>query len=133
MDNCIFCKIVKGELPMYKVWEDENYLAFLSIAPHREGHTLLIPKRHEDYFFDLSDEEISEIMLRAKKIAQRLKEVFKPKSGKVGLMLAGSGVPHVHLHLIPFDKETDIQFTNAKHDVPKENFEDTLKKIGQIS
>jgi histidine triad (HIT) family protein len=133
MENCIFCKIVKGELPKYQVWEDDKYLAFLSIAPHHTGHTLLIPKRHQDYFFDLEDSEISEMMLAAKKISRRLKQVFKPKSGKIGLMLAGRGVPHVHIHLIPLDEESDLQFSNARHDVPQEEFEEILSKIGQIS
>ena len=129
MDNCIFCKIVKGEIPSYQVSESDKYLAFLSIAPHNRGHTLIIPKRHEDYFFDLSDQEIAEIMQFAKPIAAKLKEVFKPKSGKVGVMLAGQGVPHVHLHLIPLDKEADLQFSSARHDVPKEEFEEVLKLL----
>ena len=129
MENCIFCKIIKGELPYYKVAEDEKYLAFLSIAPHHPGHTLVIPKRHEDYFFDLSDQEISEIMIFAKPIAQKLKVVFKPKSGKIGVMLAGRGVPHVHVHLIPLDEEADLQFSSARHDVSPEQFQETLGKI----
>ncbi len=133
MESCIFCKIVKGELPSYKVWEDSKHLAFLSTAPHHEGHVLLIPKRHKNYFFDMDDREISEIMLAAKKISGRLKEVFKPKSGKIGLMLAGMGVPHVHLHLIPIDKEADLQFSNARHNVPEQEFKEVLGKIGPVN
>ena len=129
MYSCIFCKIIKGELPCYKVAENEKYLAFLSIAPHHQGHTLVIPKRHEDYFFDMPDEEIAEIMVFAKPIAQKMKKAFKPKSGKIGVMLAGQGVPHVHVHLVPLDKEADLQFSNARHDVPKEEFEQALSKI----
>lgn len=129
MENCIFCKIVKGELPMYKVWEDENYLAFLNITPTHDGHTLLIPKRHEDYFFDLNDTELSELTLKAKPIAKKLKEVFKPRSGKVGMVLAGMGVPHVHVHLIPMDSEQDLNFNNKKTNVSKDYFEAVVAKI----
>ncbi len=132
MENCIFCKIVKREIPSYRVWEDADYLAFFSITPHQEGHTLLIPKRHEDYFFDLEDAEISSIMTRAKPIAKKLKEVFKPKSGKVGLILAGMGVHHVHIHLIPMDSEDDLDFKKAEHNITAEDFEMTLQKIGKI-
>ncbi len=108
MENCIFCKIVKGELSSYKVWEDDQALAFLTIKPHKKGHLLLIPKKHEDYFFDLDDETIKDLAVKAKPLAQALKKVYKPRSGKISMVLMGTGVPHVHLHLFPLDKETDI-------------------------
>lgn len=107
MENCIFCKIVNGA-PSYKVWEDDKALAFLTIRPHKDGHVLLIPKVHEDYFFDLDDETLKDLVLKAKPIAQALKKIYKPKSGKISMVLMGMGVPHVHLHLIPLDKEDDI-------------------------
>ena len=131
MENCIFCKITKGEIPCYKVAEGEKHLAFLSITPHHQGHTLVIPKKHEDYFFDLSDREISEIMVFAKPVAQKLKSVFKPKSGKIGVMLAGQGVPHVHIHLIPLDREKDLEFSSARHNVSTEEFEKVLKMFSE--
>ena len=133
MSDCIFCKIVKGKIPCYKVWEDEIYLAFLSVAPHHEGHVLLIPKRHENYFYDLKDSEMIDLIKRSKPIAKRLKEVFKPKSGKIGVVFAGGGVPHVHMHLIPFDDEKAFDFKAARHNVTPSEFEETLRKIGTIN
>jgi histidine triad (HIT) family protein len=115
MGNCIFCKIIKNELPSYKIYEDENILSFLTINPTKKGHVLVIPKKHDNYFFDLEDQELSELVIKAKPIASALKKVFKPKSGKVALSVMGIGVPHVHLHLIPMDSEQDINAENTYH------------------
>src|SRR2546428_12687661 len=117
MDNCVFCRIIKGEIPSYKVWEDAKFYAFLTIAPHTKGHTLLIPKKHTDYLFDLEDSELSELILASKPLAQALKQAFNPKTGKVGLSVVGVEVPHVHLHLIPLDSQFDMNTDKAKHDV----------------
>ena len=115
MENCIFCKIIKSEIPSYKVWEDDTAIAFLTINPQKKGHVLLVPKIHEDYFFDLDDEDIKNLTLKAKPIATAIKKAFKPHSGKVAMVLMGMGVPHVHLHLLPLDKETDINPENVYH------------------
>ena len=120
MDNCIFCKIVKGEIHSYKVWEDENNFAFLSIAPIMPGHTLIIPKKHDDYLFDMDDEALADLIKSSKPIAKLLKEKIKPKTGKIGIMVAGLQVPHVHIHLIPMDSEGDLTFANAKASSPEE-------------
>lgn len=128
MDSCIFCKIIKGEIPSYKVWEDDQALAFLTLRPHTKGHLLLIPKIHEDYFFDLDDEAIKDLTIKAKPLAQALKKVYKPKSGKVGLLLMGMGVPHVHIHLIPLNSEKDINTTSA-YDATKEELTEEMAKI----
>lgn len=128
MDECIFCKIVKGGIPSYKIWEDDKALAFLTIRPHKNGHVLLIPKTHEDYFFDLDDETLKDLVLKAKPIAQVLKKVYQPKSGKVSLVLMGMGVPHVHLHLIPLDEETDIDPKKAFDPTP-EQLTENMEKI----
>ncbi len=114
-ETCIFCKIINGEIPSYKIWEDESTLAFLTINPVKKGHVLLIPKIHEDYFFDLDDDNIKELAVKSKPIANAIKKAFKPRSGKVAMVLMGMGVPHVHLHLIPLDKESDINPENAYH------------------
>lgn len=131
MDNCVFCKIVQGQVPAYQVWEDKDYLAFLTISPHQKGHTLLIPKNHTDYLFDLEEQEISEIFLKSKPLALALKKAFIPKTGKVGVVVAGMGVPHVHIHLIPMDSEEDLNFQSAKHNLKPEEFEQSLNKIKQ--
>ncbi len=120
--DCIFCKIVKGEFPSVKIWEDENYLAFLDINPINLGHTVLIPKKHDDYLFDLNDKEYTELMLRAKKIANLLRSKLKPK--RVGLSVEGFFVPHVHVHIVPLNKGNELNPERAKHMDSEE-----LKKI----
>jgi histidine triad (HIT) family protein len=120
MENCIFCKIIKGEIPSYNVWEDDKAFAFLNIMPHKSGHLLLIPKKHEDYFFDLDDETIKDLVVKAKPLAQALKKVYQPATGKVSLVLMGMGVAHVHLHLFPLDKESDINTDKAYKATPDE-------------
>lgn len=120
----MFCKIVQGELPCYKVGENEQFLAFLSIEPIKEGHTLIIPKEHVDDFFDMGEDLLQEILVFAKKISLNLKRAFPPKSGKIGLIVAGLEVPHAHLHLVPMDSLSDLNFSNAREGNPEE-----LKKI----
>lgn len=128
MENCIFCKIVKGEIPSHKVFEDENYLAFLSIRPINPGHTLVIPKAHTDYFFDLEDKELGDLLIKSKPIAKALKKAFNPKTGRIGIMVAGLEVHHAHLHLIPMDSQLDLNFANAK-ETTNEELADNLVKI----
>jgi len=99
MENCIFCKIVKGEIPAAKVYEDEKILAFLDINPVNFGHTLVIPKEHYPTFIDLPDELIKEIFTRAKKLIPAIKQAMN--ADYVVLSVVGVDVPHFHLHLIP--------------------------------
>lgn len=129
MDNCVFCKIIRGVIPSYKVWEDDEYLAFLTIAPINPGHTLLIPKTHIDYIFDLDDKTLGELLLKAKPISQALKKAFNPKTGKIGMMVAGGEVPHVHIHLIPMDQERDLNFEKANSNISKEELSQNLENI----
>ena len=126
--ECIFCKIVKGEIPSFKVWEDEKHLAFLTIRPTREGHTLVIPKVHSEYLFEMDDNDLSILSLVSKKVAKILVEVLFPNSGKVGLVVAGLEVPHTHIHLIPMDSEQDLSFSRAK-DASSEELQKVLDKI----
>jgi histidine triad (HIT) family protein len=128
MSDCIFCRIVKGEIPSYKVDESDDFYAFLSISPHTKGHTLVIPKEHTDYFFDLSDEMLSKLMLFTKPLAERLKVAIEPKTGKIGVLVAGLEVLHAHLHLIPMDGTSDLDFSRAKK-ASTEELEATLKKL----
>ena len=97
--DCLFCKIVAGVIPCHKVWEDENHLAFLDINPIREGHTLVIPKTHAPYLFDLDDDTYRSLLAASKTVAARLKEVFDVP--RIGMAVEGFAVDHVHVHLIP--------------------------------
>jgi len=106
-EDCIFCKIIRGEVPSFKVWEDENFLAFLSIEPINPGHTLVIPKKHIDYVFDLKEPLYSQMFKVAKKISKNLKKVMKAK--RIGIAVEGFSVPHVHIHLVPINNENELR------------------------
>ena len=129
MENCIFCKIVKGEIPAYKIWEDDTTLAFLTIQPIKKGHVLLIPKVHEDYYFELDDKTITDLTLKSKPVASAIKKAFKPRSGKVAMILMGMGVHHVHLHLLPLDKESDFLNLSIKYQSSEDEFKEVQQKI----
>ncbi len=129
MDNCIFCKIVNKEIPCAKIWEDENYLAFADIYPVKEGHTLVLPKKHISYIFDMNRELLCGLMEACKPIAAAIKKAYQPKTGKVGIMVAGDAVPHVHIHLIPMDTGKDLNFENSNEAAPIEESYQTAQKI----
>jgi histidine triad (HIT) family protein len=106
MEDCIFCNIIKGEIPCIKIYEDEDFLAFLDVKPVNPGHALLIPKKHNDYLFDLADTEYTKLLLKAKELATVLQQKLQPK--KVGLAVEGLSVPHIHIHLIPINNMGDL-------------------------
>lgn len=106
MDDCIFCKIVKGEIPSYKVYEDESVFAFLDLHPINPGHVLVIPKKHEPVFYDLDNETYHALMQTVKKLAETVHIKIQPK--KVGLIVAGWDVPHTHVHVVPMQDYHDI-------------------------
>lgn len=106
----IFSKIVNGEIPCYKIAENDRFFAFLDINPVNWGHTLVIPKQETDYIFDLSDDEIGDMMKFAKKVAKGIKEAIPCR--KVGMAVLGLEVPHAHIHLIPLATEGDMDFKN---------------------
>lgn len=111
----IFSKIIAGEIPSYKVAEDERFFAFLDINPMTKGHTLVIPKLPEpeaDYLFDLDDRTVGDMMVFAKKVAEGIRKAVPCK--RVGVAVLGMEVPHVHIHLIPLNKESDMLFSNPK-------------------
>ena len=116
----IFSRIVAGEIPCYKVAEDEHYFAFLDINPMVKGHVLVIPKREVDYIFDLDDEELSGLHLFAKKVAEAQKKAFPCQ--RVGMAVLGMEVPHAHIHLIPLQRESDMLFSNPKLTFTPEEF-----------
>lgn len=123
----IFTKIVNGEIPCYKVAEDENYFAFLDINPMAEGHTLVIPKREQDYIFDLEDEELAGLHLFAKRVAKAIKAAFPCQ--RIGMAVLGMEVPHTHIHLIPLQRESDMLFSNPKLTFTPEEFAEIAKQI----
>ena len=123
----IFSRIVAGEIPSYKVAENDKFYAFLDINPLVKGHTLVIPKQEVDYIFDLSDEDLAEMQVFSKKVAAAIKSAFP--CIKVGQAVIGLEVPHAHIHLIPIQKESDMLFSNPKLKLTAEEFIEIAEKI----
>jgi histidine triad (HIT) family protein len=123
----IFTRIVNGEIPCYKIAEDNNYLAFLDINPLAKGHVLVIPKKEVDYIFDIDDNLLGGMMVFAKKIAKAIDKTIPCK--RVGVVVIGLEVPHAHIHLIPINKISDVNFANPKLSLPKEEFVAIAEKI----
>lgn len=110
--STIFTKIINGEIPSYKVAENDKYLAFLDSTPLRKGHVLVIPKIEVDYIFDLNDVDLAGMMIFAKKVAVKIKKVFP--CNRVGVTVIGLEVPHAHIHLIPINSLVDMNFMQEK-------------------
>ena len=125
----IFTKIINGEIPCYKIAEDENYFAFLDINPLRAGHTLIVPKKETDYIFDLDDDQLSGIFLFSKKVACAIKSAFP--CNRIGVAILGLEVPHAHIHLVPMDTMEDINFRNPKLKFSSEEFKEIAAKINR--
>ena len=123
----IFSKIIAGEIPCYKVAEDDKFFAFLDINPLVKGHTLVVPKQEVDYLFDLSDEDLAAMQVFAKRVAAAIKKAFPCK--KVGQAVLGLEVPHAHIHLIPINSESDMIFSNPKLKLSSEEFAAIAKAI----
>lgn len=116
----IFSRIVAGEIPSYKVAENDKFYAFLDIAPLAKGHTLVIPKREVDYFYDLEDDELAEMIVFAKRIAKKIQATTRCK--KVATVVLGLEVPHAHIHLVPMNTEKDVDFSKEKLSLTPEEF-----------
>lgn len=123
----IFSRIVAGEIPCYKVAENERFFAFLDIAPLAKGHTLVIPKREVDYFYDLEDDELQEMILFAKQIAKKIKATTECR--KVATVVLGLEVPHAHIHLVPMNTEKDVDFSKEKLSLTPEEFAEIAKSL----
>ncbi len=123
----IFTKIINGEIPSYKVAEDDNYFAFLDINPLERGHTLVIPKKEIDYIFDLDDDLLAGMHVFAKKVARAMDKVIDCK--RVGVVVLGLEVPHAHIHLIPINNIGDINFDNPRVQLTDDEFKDIAEKI----
>ena len=123
----IFSRIVAGEIPCYKVAENDKFFAFLDIAPLAKGHTLVIPKREVDYFYDLEDDELQEMIVFAKSIAKKIKATTGCK--KVATVVLGLEVPHAHIHLVPMNTENDVDFKREKLTLTPEEFAEIAKSL----
>lgn len=125
----IFSRIAAGEIPSYKVAEDERHFAFLDINPVNEGHILVIPRKETDYIFDLSDEDYEALMLFAKRVAKALKKALP--CAKVGMSVIGLDVPHVHVHLVPMNSGADMDFCGKKLTLPAERMAEIAESIAK--
>ncbi len=125
----IFSRIIAGEIPCYKVAEDENYFAFLDINPLTKGHTLVVPKVETDYIFDLDDKTLSGMILFAKRVAERLKQNIE--CSRVAVVVLGLEVPHAHIHLIPINSENDVDFHREKLKLTPDEFKEIVKLISE--
>ncbi|HAM98962.1 MAG TPA: HIT family protein [Marinilabiliales bacterium] len=123
----IFTRIVQGEIPCYKIAEDDRYFAFLDINPLKKGHTLVIPKKEVDYIFDLDIEMLSGLHVFSQKIAKALDKAVPCK--RVAVIVLGLEVPHAHIHLIPMDAESDVRFSNPKLKLSPEEFQQIATEI----
>ncbi|MCX6291324.1 MAG: HIT family protein [Bacteroidetes bacterium] len=125
----LFTKIVNGEIPCYKVAEDEHYLAFLDISPLVKGHTLVIPKKEIDYIFDVEDELYKGLWHFSKRVSKAIEKAVPCK--RVGIAVIGLEVPHAHIHLVPMNRVSDMNFASPKISVPKEELEKIAIQISK--
>ena len=125
----VFSKIIAGEIPSYKVAEDENFFAFLDINPLAIGHTLVVPKKEVDYIFDLDDRTLADMILFSGKVAKAIEKAIPCQ--RIGLTVIGLEVPHAHIHLVPISKESDIYFGRKKLKPSPEVFQETANSIAK--
>ena len=123
----IFSKIINGDIPSYKIAENDRFFAFLDINPMSIGHTLVVPKQETDYLFDLDDTLLADMMVFAKQVAGSIKQAIP--CTRVGVMVIGLEVPHAHIHLIPIQKESDMLLSNPRKKLSKEEFEEVARII----
>ena len=125
----LFGKIAAGEIPCYKIAENEEFYAFLDINPITKGHTLVIPKAETDYIFDIEDDVLGRMMIFTKHVANALKKTIPCK--RIGVAVVGLEVPHAHIHLIPIEKEADMLFTNPKLKLAPDEMKSIAEKVQQ--
>lgn len=125
----IFTRIIAGEIPSYKIAEDENYYAFLDINPLTKGHTLVVPKKEIDYIFDLDDATLAGMVLFAKRVAARIKREIA--CSRVAMVVLGMEIPHAHIHLIPIQSENDVDFHREKLHLTPEEFREIANRIAE--
>ena len=125
----IFTKIISGEIPSYKIHENEKFLAFLDINPLKAGHALVVPKKEIDYIFDLPDDLLGEILVFSKEVARKIESVVECE--RIGISVIGLEVPHAHVHLIPMNSVSDMNFSKPKLDLDSKFMADLAEKIRQ--
>jgi len=125
--SSVFSKIIAGDIPCYKIAEDDKHFAFLDISPLAEGHTLVVPKQEVDYIYDLSDQTLADLHLFAKKVASALKYACPCK--RVGVLVIGTEVPHAHIHLIPFQRESQMAITSERLSLTDEQMKAIANKV----
>lgn len=125
----IFSKIINGEIPCYKIAENDRFFAFLDINPLMEGHTLVVPKRENDYIFNIEDDELGQMMVFAKQVAKKIEKAIPCK--RIAVAVIGLEVPHAHIHLVPITKEGDLDFKKEHLKLSQEEFLDIQKRITQ--
>lgn len=125
----IFTKIINGEIPCYKVAEDEFHIAFLDVVPLKKGHVLVVPKKETDYIFDIETAEYTAFMSFTQRVAKAMKAVIDCK--KIGVAVVGLEVPHAHIHLIPINTVSDMNFANIKLQLPKDEMEQQALAIAE--
>ena len=123
----IFSKIIAGDIPSYKIAEDDKFYAFLDITPMAKGHTLVVPKQETDYIFDLDDALLGEMIIFSKRVAQAIERAISCK--RVGVMVIGLEVPHAHIHLVPIQQEGDLNLSNPKIKLSSDEFIEIADKI----
>lgn len=123
----IFTKIIKGEIPCYKIDENDQFIAFLDISPLAKGHTLVVPKQQIDYIFDIDDDTLSAMTIYAKKIAKAIEKTVKCE--RIGVAVVGLEVPHTHIHLVPINNISDLNFENPRVELSKEEFKALAEQI----
>lgn len=128
--SSIFSKIIAGEIPCYKIAENDHFIAFLDVFPLKKGHTLIVPKKEVDYIFDLDNTTYNGLMAFAKETAIAIKKAIP--CNRIGMTVVGLEVPHAHIHLIPINSVSDMNFSNEKLKLTKEEFEEILWKITQF-
>ena len=127
----VFTRIINGEIPCYRIAEDDRYIAFLDVRPLKAGHTLVVPKQEVDYIFDLDEDTLAGMMLFAQKIARAMKKVID--CNRIGVAVLGLEVPHAHIHLIPISREGDMLFTNPRVSLTQQENEKLAEEIaGQV-
>jgi histidine triad (HIT) family protein len=125
----LFTKIINGEIPSYRVAEDDKFIAFLDISPLSAGHTLVVPRKETDYIFDIEDSDLADMIIFAKRVARALEQVVPCK--RIGVAVLGLEVPHAHIHLVPLNRESDISFSKERIRLLPEEFEDLAARIAE--
>lgn len=125
----IFTRIIKGEIPCYKIAEDDRFFAFLDVNPLGKGHALVVPKKHSSYIFDMEDKELADMMVFAKKVAKAIEACIPCL--RIGVAVIGLEVPHTHIHLVPLNEENDLNFRKERPKLSKEVMQEIADKIAQ--